>query len=127
MIRTILGKDGKNDVTKFAGNSANSGEMVLTSGPQPLVILREDRVTKSRSGCGQPDGPPQIRRTAFGNFLPGAHELAGLRDTDIQSSESHQFARSAETVDIPDLAQYDGAQGIANTGDGSDKATGLFQ
>lgn len=59
--------------------------------------------------------------------MPGAHEFTRLRDTNIQSSESHQFARDTETVDIPDLAQYDGTQGIANAGDGGDIAAGLLQ
>lgn len=59
--------------------------------------------------------------------MPGTCELAGLRDADIQSSESHQFAGSVEASDISNFTEDDGAQSIANAWDGGDIAAGLLQ
>ena len=61
LIGPILADDGKNNVAELSGDSADGGEMVLASGTERLVVLREDRVAKGRPGGGQPDGPPEIR------------------------------------------------------------------
>lgn len=94
--------------------------MVLAASAEGLVILREDGVAKGRPGGGQPDGPPEVRRASLGDFLPGAGEFPGLGDPYIQPREGDQFARRIKAVDIPDLPQDNGPQGVPNAGNGSD-------
>ena len=101
--------------------------MVLAASAEGLVILREDGVAKGRPGGGQPDGPPEVRRASLGDFLPGAGEFPGLGDPYIQPREGDQFARRIKAVDIPDLPQDNGPQGVPNAGNGSDIAAGLLQ
>ena len=58
--------------------------MVLAASSEGLVILREDGVTESRPGGGQPDGPPEIGRAPFGDFLSCSGELPGLCNPDVK-------------------------------------------
>jgi hypothetical protein len=59
--RSVFFEDSVDSVAEFSGDGSDSSKMVLPPGSHSLVILREDRVTKSRPGGGQSDGPPEIR------------------------------------------------------------------
>lgn len=127
LIGPVVPEDDENDIAEFSGNGANSGKVVLPTRPQPLVILGEGGVTKGRPGGGQPDGTAEIGGATFGDLLPGAAELSRLGYLDIQSREGHQLAGGIKTMDIPDLAEDDGAQGVPNAWDGSDELVSLVE
>lgn len=127
LIGAVLVENGEDDIAELAGDGADGGEMVLAAGAEGLVVLREDGVAKSRPGGGQPDGPPEVRRAPFGDFLPCSGKFSGLCDPDIQPGESNQLVRCVEAVDVPDLPQDDGAQSVPDAGNGGDVAAGLLQ
>ena len=61
LIGAVLTEDSEYNVAELTGDGADSGEMMLATGPEGLIVLREDRVAKGRPGGSQPDGPPEIR------------------------------------------------------------------
>ena len=99
---------------------------MFSSGTEGLIVFRENGITEGGSCSSKPYGTAKIRRSALGDFLSRAYEFTRLCNAHVQTGKGNEFVRCIEAVDVTDLTEDDSTEGIADTGDGSNKRICFF-